>query len=115
MVTRVLVLYSRSLLAAGVQSRLKRMDGVEVMDGADSGRRNPLEWIRSVCPHVVIIDEDDPGINCGELIPQILDEDPAIRLVRISTAGERVHIYDKRVLSVSNVGGLLEAIGENTR
>lgn len=108
---RILVLYSKSLLAQGVENLLKKTDGLEVI-GIDLEKKEAVNEINQLNPEAVIIDGDDIPAGGGALILQVLRENPSVKVFCISTNGSNVDVYRRSQVSVTRADELVAAISK---
>ncbi len=105
---RVAMFHSRSLLAAGVQSLLQEVAGLELSivaaDDPESGGR-----LRKLAPNVIVLDSGDASLG-GGVIARILEEHPRARVVALSLDHAGIDVYRMRRVQRTNLDGLLEAI-----
>ncbi len=106
---RILVLYSKSLFAQGVENLLKRNEGLEVI-GVDMLQKGTARRINTLQPEVVILDGDDHPEAGASLILQVLRENPSIRVLCISLNGTNVDIFRKSQICVTQADELVAAI-----
>ncbi|MDA8189702.1 MAG: hypothetical protein M0T85_16300 [Dehalococcoidales bacterium] len=106
---RILVLYSKSLLAQGVENLLRKSEGLEVI-GVDLEQRDAVRRIGTLQPEVVIVDGDDLPVYGGSLILQLLREHPSVKVLCISVNGNTVDIYRKSQMAVTRADELVAAI-----
>lgn len=106
---RILVLYSKSLLAQGVANLLKRDEGLEVI-GIDLEKNGSMSNINELRPEAVIIDGDDIPAGSGALILQVLRGNPSVKVLCISVNGSNVDIYRKSQVCITRADELVAAI-----
>ncbi|MBZ0276167.1 MAG: hypothetical protein K8I60_08490 [Anaerolineae bacterium] len=109
MTTQVVILYSQSLFAAGVESRLRSIEGLTVTR-VDASDKMVLELINSLIPDVIIIDEQDTALVGEVLIPQVFSQNPSLRLVGLNLNSREINIYRREGRAVLTGDDLAEAI-----
>ncbi|HBY93704.1 MAG: hypothetical protein M5U01_37390 [Ardenticatenaceae bacterium] len=107
--TRVVVLYGRSLFAAGIESRLRTIDRLEVIrvDAAETGA---LARISQIAPDAVIVDAHDGGFVAGTTILELLDQNGAARVIVLDLKRDEISIYRREGRLVLTSAELVAAI-----
>lgn len=106
---RVVVLYSRSLFAAGIQIHLQSLDCLEVIsvDAADLGA---LEQIQEVAPDVIIIDALDGGFVSGIAISELLSLKITAKIISLDLENPEISIFHHEIQQVMSKDELIDAI-----
>ena len=108
---RVVLLNSRSLLAAGVQSLLQGIDGLELHTvSADDPQATAK--IRDLAPGVIVLDSGDVSLGKG-VITRMLEEHPKAKVIALSLKREDIGVYRVERVLQTDLSGLLEAIRGN--
>lgn len=92
MTTKVVILYSQSLFAAGIESRLRHVEGLAVIR-VDASEAEALQKINEVMPDVVIVDGHDRNPTCEAVIPRVLSQDNAARVISLNLNSKEISIY----------------------
>lgn len=106
-VKRILLVSSHSLFAEGVRSLLAGHAGFDIV-GVVADAQAALRYITESPPDVVIVDED--GTIRGPDFVSLLDDNHDLRVVVVTLADDRVHLYRREQATQSGVDGLIEAI-----
>ncbi|SAL36779.1 two component LuxR family transcriptional regulator [Caballeronia choica] len=88
MTTRVLIADDHALVRDGLRHILTNASGFEVAGEASDGA-GTLALVRSTAAHVLVLDLSMPGRNGIELIRQIRDEKPALRILVLTMHAEQ--------------------------
>jgi DNA-binding NarL/FixJ family response regulator len=107
-VTRVAILNSRSLLAAGVQRLLRGADGLKLTIVAADDPEAAAK-LKQLAPKVIVLDSGDSSLGEG-VVTQMLEEHPKARVVALNLDHAGIDVYRIRRVHQTNVDGLLEAI-----
>ena len=106
--TRVAILNSRSLFAAGVQMLLRGVDGLELtIVAADDPEA--VTKLKDLAPRVIVLDSGDASLGEG-VVTQLLEEHPQARVVTLNLNHAGIDVYRMKRVQQTNVDGLLEAI-----
>jgi DNA-binding NarL/FixJ family response regulator len=89
--TRVLIADDHPLILAGIRRALDRSDGVEVVGEATSGAQ-VLAMVERRRPEVVLLDLYMPGMSGAELIGQLHEQWPEVKMVVLSANEDRASI-----------------------
>ncbi len=108
---RVLVLYSQSLFAQGLQRLLERSGDFEVV-GVDLDLNDAVDSLRVIHPDAVVIDADDLSSGGRELLLQLLRETPSIQVVCLTAVDGKVSVYRREQRPVLRSEDLLDALRE---
>lgn len=106
-VKRILLVSSHTLFAEGVRSLLAGHAGLEIV-GAVADAPEAVQHITESPPDVVIVDDD--GNIRGTDFVALLDDNHDLRVVVVTLADDRVHLYRREQSTQSGVDGLIEAI-----
>jgi DNA-binding NarL/FixJ family response regulator len=105
---RVVLLNSRSLLAAGVQSLLQEIDGLEVYTvSADDPQATAK--IRQLAPGAIVLDSGDVSLDKG-VITRMLEDHPKAEVIALSLSRADIEVYRIERLLQTDLCGLLRAI-----
>ena len=111
---RVAVILSEFLIGRGVESLLSRDTDLIVTslsyDG--NGGESIIHHINRYEPNVVIIDESLQNDDSWNVFNQLL-EFPKLRVLVLSVRDNRIEIYDRKEILVSQSADLLSAIKGN--
>lgn len=107
----IVVLYYQSLFAAGIESRLRELDGVKIVR-LDSSDKAVLTQINAIVPDVIIVDLLDPTLSPHASVLQLLNDSSAKKVVGLDLAKKEVHIYRREGRLVLNGADLLAVINE---
>jgi DNA-binding NarL/FixJ family response regulator len=88
MTIRVLIADDHALVRDGLRHILTNASGFEVAGEASDGA-GTLALVRSTVAHVLVLDLSMPGRNGIELIRQIRDEQPALRILVLTMHAEQ--------------------------
>jgi len=83
---RILLVDDHSIVRAGLRGLLGTIGAVEIHDAADG--RTALALVRSVRPHLIVLDLNLPGVSGLELLRRVLLEDKAARVLVLSMHAE---------------------------
>jgi DNA-binding NarL/FixJ family response regulator len=86
--TKVLIADDHTLVREGLRHILGNASGFEVVGEANDGP-STIELIRSTDAHVLVLDLSMPGRNGVELIKQIKEEKPALRILVLTMHAEQ--------------------------
>lgn len=106
---RVVVLYSKSLFAAGIQSQLQNKDWLEIIR-IDASEKGALEQIQDVAPDVIIIDSLDGGFVSGNAISDILSRNISAKIISLDLGSTEISIYHHEIQQVMSSDELIDAI-----
>jgi len=106
---RVLVFYSQSLFAQGLQRLIEKAGDFEVI-GVDLDLQDAVSSLRAHDPDAVLIDADDLGSGGRELLVQLLRETPSIQLVCLTAVDGKVSVYRRELAPVTRSEELLRAL-----
>ncbi|TAK33695.1 MAG: response regulator transcription factor [Chloroflexota bacterium] len=109
MTSRVLVLYSKSLFAQGIEKVLKKLEGLDVI-GIDLDQPAAMEHISDLEPDAVIVDSADLPAHNSALILRLLRETPSVKVLCLSINDGTVDIYRKQRFVASKAEELVEAL-----
>jgi len=107
--SRILVLYSKSLFAQGIEKVLKKLEGLEVI-GIDLDKPAAIEQIAGLEPDAVIVDSADLPAHNSALILQLLRETPSVKVLCLSITDGSVDIYRKQRFVASKAEELVDAL-----
>jgi DNA-binding NarL/FixJ family response regulator len=105
------VLYHHSLFAAGIESRLRELDGVKIMK-VESADTDVLAQINTIAPDVIILDLLDQALSPQVSILQLLNHSSTQKVIGLDLTRKEVHIYRHEGRCVLNGADLLAAINE---
>ena len=106
---RVLVLYSRSLFAQGIEKLLRKVEGLETI-GIDLDRPEAIEQICDLRPDAVIVDTADLPARGSALILQLLRDNSSVEVLCLSVLDGSMDIYRKQHFVVNRAEELVEAL-----
>ena len=106
--SRVFILACQPLFAQGVGSLISSRTGIDIVGVATVGP-DAIAKVQAAAPDVVIIEADAEGQ--GQLVAQVLDSVPGVRVVGLSPEDNRIHTYYQQRRQGQRVEDLLEAIG----
>ncbi|TDN63214.1 LuxR family two component transcriptional regulator [Paraburkholderia sp. BL10I2N1] len=86
--TKVLIADDHTLVRDGLRHILQNASGFEVIGEANDGT-STIALIRDMEAHVLVLDLSMPGRNGVELIKQIKDEKPALRILVLTMHAEQ--------------------------
>lgn len=107
----IVLLYHQSLFSAGIESRLRTIDGLNIVhvEAVDAAA---LAQIAALAPDVIIVDLLDRGLAPHSSILQLLNQKIAKKVIGLDLTGKEVHIYRREGRVVLNGADLLAAISE---
>lgn len=85
-ITRILIVEDHPLIRAGCRRLLAQRKDFELLE-ADRGQPG-LEFNKRHQPHIVLLDLDLPDGNGLDLMPQLLADNPAARIIILSMYGD---------------------------
>ncbi len=105
---RIVLLSSRSLLSAGVQSLLQKADSLElcIVPAEDP---QAIARIRELSPRVIVLDSDDSSLGQG-VITRMLEENPRARVIALNLKRRGIEVYRMKRLVRTDLDGLMGAI-----
>ena len=104
---RVFLLAKRSLFAQGVQSLLSGQPGIEVV-GVTTVGPHICDQVQDAAPDVIII---EAGLEeQGRLITKLMECTPGAKVIGLTLADNRLHIYYQQTKEGRGVSDLLEEI-----
>lgn len=116
---RVLIADDQRLMRDGLQLLLELEEGICVVGEATDGRE-AVALYRQIQPDVVLMDIQMPNLNGVEAIRQILAEDPAARIIILTTFDDEQFIlqglqagalgYMLKDMSGSELGGAIRTV-----
>lgn len=89
--TRVLLVDDHVILREGLTALLSAQPGIEVVGGASDGR-TAIDLVRTLSPHVVVMDIGMPELNGVDTTRRIRSEYPAVKVVALSTHTDRRYV-----------------------
>lgn len=104
---RVLVATREMLLGSGIESLLVHQKELDLVGLTPGSKTDLLKKISRLKPEVVILDEGTYLVSARDLLA-LLTEWPEIRLVVVSASENRVQIYNKRQILVTQSTDLVE-------
>lgn len=106
---RVLVLYSHSLLLAGLEQRLASIPGVTLQHSRPD-IPDLFDRVQEFRPDVVLLDEQDPGCDVSHIVWQLLDTAGEARIL-VLNAGERIsNLYERHPVTATTPEKLIDII-----
>ena len=93
MSTSILLVDDHAIIRQGLCSLLEKQPDIEVIAGADNGRK-ALELVRKLIPDIVIMDVTMPGLNGIEATRQIYSQLPQVKVIALSIHTNRRFISD---------------------
>jgi DNA-binding NarL/FixJ family response regulator len=106
---RILVLYSQSLFAQGLQRLLEKSGDFEVI-GVDLDLQDAVTSLRANHPDAVLVDADDLNVGGKNLLVQVLSETPSVQLVCLTAVDGKVCLYRRELVPVTRSEDLLRAL-----
>jgi DNA-binding NarL/FixJ family response regulator len=104
----VVLISNRSLLAAGVESLLRLVDGVELsvisIEGVDA-----ITTLRKLNPAVIVFDSGDSTLGEG-MVTRLLGQHPDARVIALTLDPTGIEVYRVHRVVETNLDGLKEAI-----
>ncbi len=104
---RVLVATREMLLGSGIESMLVRQKELDLVGITLGNKTDLIKKISRLKPEVVILDETTYLVSARDLLALLTDW-PEIRLVVVSASENRVQIYNKRQILVTQSTDLVE-------
>jgi DNA-binding NarL/FixJ family response regulator len=104
-VIRVLLVEDHALVRAGLEQLLSRVDGIEVVGSAGDGAE-AVELAAECRPDVVLMDLVMPRMDGREAIRRIVERDPALSVVVLTSFSDREQILE--ALDAGAIGYLLK-------
>jgi DNA-binding NarL/FixJ family response regulator len=101
----VLLAEDHMIVREGLRALLELEDGFEVVGEAESGRQ-AVELVRKLCPAVVVMDIAMPLLNGLEATRQILQAQPATRVLILSAHSDDVYV--EQVMELGATGYLVK-------
>ena len=89
---KVVILYSQSLFAAGVEVRLRQVGGLQVIR-VDAAENDLVARIAGIAPDVIIVDELDKGLKAHVSVLEILSQAGATRVIGLDSNSSDINIY----------------------
>lgn len=109
---RVLIVESELLLGAGVESILAGHTGLDVAGISPCDQAVLVEEIRVFRPDIVVMDVVTRFASATNLLA-LLEDCPKLRVLVMSVDDNRICVYDKREVLVTQVRDLLDIICES--
>lgn len=109
---RVFFLSSQSLFGQGLESLLRREEGVDIV-GREADIDLAIERIKALRPDVVIVDCTDPSCGPTSAVARLLKEGMGTRVVGVNLGNNSLCIYHGEERLVTDVGDLVKAIENN--
>lgn len=106
---RVLVATKEMLLGAGIESMLMRQNELSLISTISHTTIELINKVHQLKPEVVILDEKMYLDSLNELMT-CMNERPEMRLVVVSDSENRIQIYNKRQLRVTQSMDLVETM-----
>ena len=106
---RVLVVKSRSLLVAGVDSLLSREPDLNVIAITPEDEAALIEEIRRSQPDAIVLDEGSHLIDAAQLLA-LLKDYPELRVVVLRADNSLAQIYAKQQVVVARITDLVSVI-----
>ncbi len=107
---RIMVLYRNSLLAQGLETLLRQVDGLEVT-AVDLDRGQAIvPAVEAYQPHVVLWEWEDIPTSSAGLIFQMLEKLPSARIFCFTSALNGLTVYAKRDLSLTSFSDLVREV-----
>jgi DNA-binding NarL/FixJ family response regulator len=104
----VVLLSNRSLLVAGIEQLLRRMDGVQLSVVEATGSC-AIARLRTFKPEVIVFDSGDSSHGDG-VITRLLGQHPEASVVALGLDPAGIQIYTVHRVAETNLNGLKEAI-----
>lgn len=106
---RVLVIQSKSILAAGITSLLQQQGTFEVARFGYQNKGKLCEEIDRFRPDVIILDTSLGPAKISSLL-SLLEVHQKLRLLVISLENNKVQVYEKQDQSINTLENLIEVI-----
>lgn len=106
---RVFILADNVLFANGLESLLKREEGVEVV-GVARLSQEALGWIRSRRPDVIIVEANEGGRQWDLALSELLRENPSGRVICLSLKDHEAVVYVSDRVVVTGGKDLMKAL-----
>jgi DNA-binding NarL/FixJ family response regulator len=108
---RVLVLYSESLMAQGVEAMLRKLSPLDTV-GVDINQPDAVEQARAAQPDAVVVDVSELRGPCQALFLLLLDEFPALRIICLLPEGNAVDVFRKQRVYIRRAQDLIASLLE---
>jgi DNA-binding NarL/FixJ family response regulator len=87
---RVLFSEQHTLVRAGIRALLERIEAVEVIaEAANSEQTRSL--VRELQPHILLLDVPNPGLSGLDLLKEVLEECPTVRVIVLTQHENEEH------------------------
>jgi hypothetical protein len=106
---RVLVLYSDSLMAQGVEAMLRKLPSLETV-AVDIDQPDAIEQARAAHPDVVVVDLTELRGPCQEIFLRLLDEFPTLRVVCLHPEGNVLDVFRKQRVYIHQAQDLIATL-----
>lgn len=108
--TRVLLVDDHALVRAGIRALIDTLDGVEVVAEAGNGRE-ALQQVEEFAPDLVLLDLTMPEISGFEVLEQIVQRSPQVRVIILTMHDARE--YTTRALRLGAAGFIPKSAAAN--
>ncbi|MFN0007894.1 MAG: response regulator [Planctomycetota bacterium] len=88
---RVLLVDDHMMMREGLKSLLAEFSDIEIVGECADGR-TALDFVRTLSPHVVVMDIGMPGLNGVEATRRIRTEFPSTRVIALSTHTDKRYV-----------------------
>jgi DNA-binding NarL/FixJ family response regulator len=104
---RILLISDHPLIAEAIRSLVEKNANLKVI-GVEPPSEETLAKVRTLRPDIVVLcdDEESPSTACTSL----LDVEPQMRVIRLATDGNTIHIYDGHQVAARNAQDLVDAL-----
>ena len=106
---RVLVLYSNSLMAQGVEAMLRKLSPLATT-AIDIDQPDAVEQVRAAQPDVIVVDLLELQGPNQELFLQLLDEFQTLRVVCLRPEGDAVDVFRKQRVYIHQAQDLIASL-----
>lgn len=107
---RIMVLYRTSLLAQGLETLLRQVEGLEVA-GVDLDRdRAVIATVEAYRPEAVLWDRGDIPAAGADLVFEILEKLPSSRIFCFTSDENGLTVYAKRDISLATFSDLVREL-----
>jgi chemotaxis response regulator CheB len=107
--TKVVILHSKSLFAAGIESLLREEGGLEVTY-VDAAGDEANDQIDRIMPDVIIMDVNDDDIAARAAILGILSQNNLPKMIGLSLKSHEISIYHRESRAALSGADLVAAI-----
>ncbi len=87
---RVLLSEQRALVRAGIRALLERIETVEVIAEASNSEQT-RSLVKELEPHILLLEVPNPGLSGLELLKEVVEEFPAVRVIVLTQHENEEH------------------------